>query len=741
MAAIDKLPTSQVVRLVADADPREFSLFLGAGASYSSGIPLAGQMIDEWRQMMIEDRAPPGADAQAWLREQSWYEADDEYSVLFETLYPNERARQRYVEPRIEQGFPNWGYLYLANLVEAGYFNVIFTTNFDDLVNEALSLYLGYNPVVCAAESEVETINIASTRAKIVKLHGDYLFKRLRNTVDELAELDPVVEAKFGEFSRRCGMLVIGYAGRDRSVMRAIARTLEDPTAFPTGIWWGLHPAETPSSLVAELADVHAARFKLFECADFDAFMVALHSRRELELPDTVVRPYESVEERFSRLIGEVDSGHFADATIRAHVDQLKKELSRPWAKASEAGSDLFEARLAIGKRDYRTALALIEGIGEKAATSADALTAWGDALAIRAEEEHDRGAGEAAVEKWRDAIAVDPGELQARYSLARYFHRLQKFREAIEPAEAIAGLAPNDTGAQRSLVQLYAATGRTADAASLIEQMLVVEPDAADLHAMLAQVCEARGLIAAGLVSIRRAVELDGSNPYYRFMLANGLARAGRLGDAGDAYLAAIELDPGNLGFRLGAAQFLTMRGAPERAADQLREAVRIEPKSAEAQGLLGELHLMQGQLGEAQTHIDAALRLSPDDSRLLVNAGTVALRSGRYDDAAQTYRRAATLNPQQPQPLYWLTLVDWSQNRDAESQASLGSLGAIAPQVAGQLATQLQMMNQQCMGLPGRRAAVLNNWLNASGQQPPAGEASLTDQLKSAVSRWLNT
>ncbi len=51
MPELSPLPQNQVIRLVAQADRREFALFLGAGASRSSGAPLASEMIHEWRRM------------------------------------------------------------------------------------------------------------------------------------------------------------------------------------------------------------------------------------------------------------------------------------------------------------------------------------------------------------------------------------------------------------------------------------------------------------------------------------------------------------------------------------------------------------------------------------------------------------------------------------------------------------------------------------------------------------------
>src|SRR5262249_33526179 len=156
------------------------------------------------------------------------YGQEDEYSTLFETLFPNERARQKYVEPKIEHASPSWCYLYLADIIYSKKINVIFTTNFDDLVNEALTRYLGYNAVVCAADSEATSVSILTDRAKIIKLHGDYLFKQLKNTKEELSQLDPNMQSKFTEFGKQCGMVVIGYAGRDQSVMSVFESLMQD---------------------------------------------------------------------------------------------------------------------------------------------------------------------------------------------------------------------------------------------------------------------------------------------------------------------------------------------------------------------------------------------------------------------------------------------------------------------------------------------------------------------------------
>lgn len=718
----EPIPQSQVLRLIAQADPREVALFLGAGASKSSGIPLAGEMIAEWRRMMFEDRAPPGEDFDAWCRAQPWFEKDEEYSVLFERLFPNERARQKYVEPKIEAGFPSWCYLYLANMVQAGHFNVIFTTNFDDLINDALSIYLGYNPVVCAADSQVESINIATRRAKIIKLHGDYLFRRLKNTVEDLEQLDPNMEAKFREFAKQCGMVVLGYAGRDRSVMRVFAELLQDPNTFPTGLYWALRPGESPHPQVQALATGFPNRVHLFRSPDFDSFTAGLHTLLRLELPRTVLHPYDALRERFAHLVEHGRDTRALEPATQEHVREFEKQLNRPWARTGDTTRlDLLEAQLAIGRRDYRAAIESAAAYCEAKPDDPAGLTTWGDALALQAEEEQSEDAGNEAMAKWRAAMELDPHALPALNSLARFCVRRQRTADAIEACERLARLAPADTLMRRNLLHLYITNGRSADALRELDALAEREPEAADLYSMRATVYEQRGLIPEALAAARRSVDLDGANAWTRVFLANQLLRTGRPDDAEQHYRRAVEIAPDNLSYRLLLAQFFVLRGQPNRSLEHLEHALRIEPNSAEARGWLAELYAAQGRFADARREIDAALELSPADVRIVTNAGIIYARLAMHGEAEHHLREAHRLNPAVPQPLAWLAMLYWLDMREAEMNSALQHLAGVAPPFAAQLGMQLQSLAMEAFGDPGRRRALLERQWAATPTPPP--------------------
>lgn len=731
----------RVTRLVAQANPREFTLFLGAGASKSSGILLAFEMIREWRQTAFEENNPAPADFDAWCQQQPWFKRDDEYSVLFELLYPTQRARQAYIENKVEGAFPSWGYLYLANIVHHGYFNTIFTTNFDDLINDALTMYLGYNPVVCAADSAVLDVRITTDRAKIIKLHGDYLFQRLKNTVAELDQLDPNMSDKLREFAQECGMVVIGYAGRDHSVMRVFEELVKDARAFPNGIYWSVRPRDEPAPRVKAMATQFPQRFHLFECPDFDTFMAGLNAELKLALPRAILLPYQDVQARFDRLVKMATANQLNDPTIKEHIAQLRDKLNLDVAKATDVAElDLLQAQLALGRRDYQTALEYVVRYDRQRPNDATALTTWGDALAVQAEEEAAEFAATEAATKWQQAIQRNPHALPPRYSLARYYSRKQKNAEALQVCEELARLAPKDEALQRNLVTLYATVGRFDDALQQLDALIARDPGAADHHAMRAAVLEQKGLMPESLREIQRAVALNPGNAALRFMLGNSLARLAKWDDAAAEYTQATTLDPKNLSYRLQIASFLWTLQKSALAVPHLQQAILIEPHSAEAHGALGQCYAAVGNWQAAQDATATALQLSPQDSRLHVNAGILYAAANRLDLSEQHLQTALELNPAIPQPYYMLCWLYWNQQRGQEFTAAFQKLQQLAPQVAQQLQMQLQAARVQPMNWQAAWQQQLAGWLQ--GQTQTAQSAGWTrtqaGQAENIFAEW---
>ena len=85
------------------------------------------------------------------------------------------------------------------------------------------------------------------------KLHGDYHSDALKNTDAELRQQDVEMRRSLVDCCRRQGLAVIGYSGRDASIMAALEEALDEGRGFPGGLFWFKRGQDTPYSAVTAL--------------------------------------------------------------------------------------------------------------------------------------------------------------------------------------------------------------------------------------------------------------------------------------------------------------------------------------------------------------------------------------------------------------------------------------------------------------------------------------------------------
>ncbi|PHM24795.1 SIR2 family protein [Xenorhabdus budapestensis] len=221
-----------------------YSLFLGAGASVTSGIKTGYQLVQEWREeIYTRFSLLPYEDspiAKEWLsnKHPDWYDQNNEYSSLFEKKFDLPSQRRRFVELQVDKKLPSIGYAYLVELFESKFFDTVFTTNFDDLINEAFYQFSSDRPLLCAHDSSIKGVSITSSRPKIIKLHGDYLFDSIKSSLKETESLESNTREKLIEFTKEYGLIFVGYAGNDKSVMDVLKYLLKQDDYLRNGIYW-----------------------------------------------------------------------------------------------------------------------------------------------------------------------------------------------------------------------------------------------------------------------------------------------------------------------------------------------------------------------------------------------------------------------------------------------------------------------------------------------------------------------
>ncbi len=307
-------------------DTPNYTFLLGSGCSVTSGVNTGQKLIEEWKKSIFEaDHQDGETKEEFWKHQYSWYDERNPYSSLFEKKYDLPRQRRIFVEREIEGKTPSIGYAYLVKIIERHFVNTIFTTNFDDLLNEAFYRYSKERPIVCAHDSSISSITVTSKRPKIIKLHGDYLFDDIKSTLRETESLNDNMKNKFIEFAKDHGLIVIGYAGNDRSVMDILNMLLQKEDYFKYGIYWCIRKGD--KSISEELRKLlWKDRVYFVEIEGFDELMASLNNtlnKGDLPIDDDLLSS-----RRQKKLITDmISSKYFDDKTNTDTI--IKRDISK----------------------------------------------------------------------------------------------------------------------------------------------------------------------------------------------------------------------------------------------------------------------------------------------------------------------------------------------------------------------------------------------------------------------------
>lgn len=403
----DKTHLIHLIRRRSNETPN-FALLFGAGASASSGVKTATQMIAEWRRQLHE-QSKSDRPLEEWLQKQDWYEDDEEYSILFEKVCDQRSQRRIYIEECVKDAKPSWGYIYLANIIAHDYFNVIFTPNFDDLLNEACFVYADCRPIACAHDSAVADIRVTSARPKIIKLHGDFLYDSIKNTVRETETLEKNMRDKFMQFATEYGLVVIGYGGNDRSIMDILDTVLRSEGYFPNGLYWCVRKGHKPGRKLRRLMRRDNAYW--VEIEGFDEFVAELHEGLGLTLPDAVRDPYKATTERLNAFILPMEE--VKHPIIKEDIAELEEQVKT------------FEQVLS----------------GEAPRAEFDRLVPYG----FLGDAEFGRGNYKNALPNYEKALLQKPNDLRIMQRMVLSYMWTEDFEKSLEMSEEMISQAPSD--------------------------------------------------------------------------------------------------------------------------------------------------------------------------------------------------------------------------------------------------------------------------------------------------------
>lgn len=205
-----------------------YALLLGSGISRSAGVPTGWEIVlDLVRKIASLEGADCGPDPAAWYAGKFGKVPD--YAELLGELAGSGSERsgllRSYFEPteaEREHGakIPAEAHKAIAELVAKGYIRVILTTNFDHLLEEALDA-VGVRPTVIRTPDAAKgAIPLIHSNCTIVKLHGDYMDTRIKNTPEELAAYDSGIDSLLDRVFDEFGIVVCGWSAEWDTALR-----------------------------------------------------------------------------------------------------------------------------------------------------------------------------------------------------------------------------------------------------------------------------------------------------------------------------------------------------------------------------------------------------------------------------------------------------------------------------------------------------------------------------------------
>lgn len=198
-----------------------YALLVGSGLSRAAGVPTGWDVVlDLVTKLARINSVDPAPTPEAWYA--ATYNEEPDYSNLLDQIAKTSTERTQllhgYFEASEEERdsglkMPTAAHRAIAELMEKGYIRLAITTNFDRLLETALADRGVAATVVSTADALEGMVPLPHAHNLIVKINGDYLDARIKNTRAELETYDDRIARFLDRVFDEFGLIVCGWSG------------------------------------------------------------------------------------------------------------------------------------------------------------------------------------------------------------------------------------------------------------------------------------------------------------------------------------------------------------------------------------------------------------------------------------------------------------------------------------------------------------------------------------------------
>lgn len=531
---------SRLIKESTENCEQRFCFILGSGASVESGIPSGSTLEMRWMDCLMGesgDRGMPAMDADETRKlagelyaekeiehefdeiERAWRDAKKEGRAISSEYYfdiyrlrfhANPRKGYSYLEKIMERCDPSLGYHTLAKLLtENNQNNLVITTNFDSLVEDALFLYTDKKPLAVSHESLVGYMDANIQRPIVAKVHRGLMYGPF-NSPDTTNELKSEWRTALNHALNTYTPIVIGYAGGDHSLMSFLK---DDRTDMRRGVYWCYRgkpdPSELPEEKIQQFVEKRNGYFVAID--GFDALMV------------------------------EIGKAMYGDA-IRPGLtaEHLKKKYDK---RAQQYHQQWEELNKEPGIQEVLQEMNQAEQREEEQREKEQTLTVWD--YIRRGNRAQDEGRLQDAMDAYSEAIKADPENAGAYVGRGNIYKDLGDPEEAIKAYDKAIELDPDYADAYNNRGIIYKDIGHPEKAIKDYNKAIELKPDYADAYNNRGIAYRDSGHPEEAIRDYDKAIELKPNDPTAHNNRGNVYSDMGHSEEAIKDYDKAIELDP----------------------------------------------------------------------------------------------------------------------------------------------------------------------------------------------------
>jgi tetratricopeptide (TPR) repeat protein len=254
------------------------------------------------------------------------------------------------------------------------------------------------------------------------------------------------------------------------------------------------------------------------------------------------------------------------------------------------------------------------------------------------------------AIEKLRDAIAIRPDYVDARYSLARILADTGRHEDAVEAFDDLLQLIPAFGQGHFEKGLVLVAADRRREGIEAFREALRINP--ADVYSLnhLALALRADGAIEESVLLLRRAIDHRPEMEEAYHNLTALLAAQERWSEAEDLLRRGIDAmaRPASR-----SRLYLDLAGILEESGGHLSEikkaftrAIEVDPASADARLAFGGFLSASGDVAGAERLLQQVADDEPDNARAHCALGATLVDQGRHEEALRRFQRAPTID-----------------------------------------------------------------------------------------------